>query len=84
MSPGPTHKLKTIKKEQWTQTDQPQTPHRNPEHIIFRILNTICGENRDSLWVQVSLSQEIYKYYLVTVDHNSMVAQLTRNDCEEF
>ena len=42
----------------------PQTQHRNPEHMYFKIPNTtymICGENFESSWVKVSLKTKKYK-----------------------
>jgi len=30
------------------------------------------------------VNQEIYVYYLVSMDHNSMAVHLTRSDCKGF
>jgi hypothetical protein len=55
--PGPMHKLKTKKKRHELKPIRPQIQHTNPEHmyLILNITKTICRENCESSWAQVSL-----------------------------
>jgi hypothetical protein len=69
-------------KKSHEQTDQTTDMTQKSRTHIPQILNTICGENCESSWVQVN--QEIQMYYLVKVDRNSMAVHLTRSDCEGF
>jgi hypothetical protein len=58
IKPGPTHILRTIKKEPLTQSDQTTDRTQNSvTHIVIVLntTNTICGENYESSWVQASV-----------------------------
>jgi len=61
-----------------------QTQHKNPAHtyLIFLIPLTTSAEKIVNL-LHGFTNQDI-QMYLVSVDHNSMAAYLTRNHCEGF
>jgi hypothetical protein len=51
---------------------RPQTQYKNPQHMYF-----FMGSSQ-------FINQEIYMYYLVNVDHNSVAVHSTRHDSEGF